>query len=131
MGNYAISTTAFALAAGILIGPGLAQEVKQETKSTPSQAKIAPVTQGQLNAADKSASNFLLTNGNYAQTRFHPAKQISRDNVKNLHVASISRPTSKSTARHPDRDRRCHVCDDLVQPCLCAGRQDRSRDLAL
>ena len=52
-------------------------------------AKIAPVTQEQLNAADKSASNFLLTNGNYAQTRFHPAKQISRDNVKNLHVAWI------------------------------------------
>ena len=76
MGKHTISTAAFALAVGILIGPGLAQEVKQETKSTPNQAKIAPVTQDQLNAADKSASNFLLTNGNYAQTRFHPAKQI-------------------------------------------------------
>jgi alcohol dehydrogenase (cytochrome c) len=31
----------------------------------------------------------LLTNGNYAQTRFYPAKQIDRDNVKNLHVAWI------------------------------------------
>src|SRR3981081_3581400 len=89
MGKRAISTAAFALAAGILIGPGLAQEVKQEAKSTSNQAKIAPVTQDQLNAADKSASNFLLTNGNYAQTRFHPAKQIGRDNVKNLHVAWI------------------------------------------
>ena len=89
MGKHAISTAAFVLAVGILTGPGLAQEVKQETKSTSNQAKIAPVTQGQLNAADKSASNFLLTNGNYAQTRFHPAKQISRDNVKNLHVAWI------------------------------------------
>ena len=52
MGKHTISTAAFALAVGILIGPGLAQEVKQETKSTPNQAKIAPVTQDQLNAAD-------------------------------------------------------------------------------
>ena len=89
MGKHAISTAAFAFAVAILIGPGLAQEVKQETKSTSNQAKLAPVTQEQLNAADKSASNFLLTNGNYAQTRFHPAKQISRDNVKKLHVAWI------------------------------------------
>ena len=89
MGKHAISTAAFALAVGILIGPGLAQEVKQETKSTSNQAKIAPVTQDQLNAADKNANDFLLTNGNYAQTRFYPGKQISRDNVKNLHVAWI------------------------------------------
>ena len=89
MGKRAISAAACALAAGILIGPGLAQEVKQDTKSTSNQAKISSVTQDQLNAADKNASNFLLTNGNYAQTRFHPAKQIGRDNVKNLHVAWI------------------------------------------
>ncbi|HZV04052.1 MAG TPA: PQQ-binding-like beta-propeller repeat protein [Gemmataceae bacterium] len=31
----------------------------------------------------------MLTNGNYAQTRFHSANQINRDNVKNLHVAWI------------------------------------------
>ena len=31
----------------------------------------------------------MLTNGNYAQTRFHPARQITRDNVKNLHAAWI------------------------------------------
>ena len=89
MGKHTISIAAFALAVGILIGPGLAQEVKQETKSTSSQAKISPVTQDQLNAADKNATNFLLTNGNYAQTRFHPARQINRDNVKKLHVAWI------------------------------------------
>jgi alcohol dehydrogenase (cytochrome c) len=89
MGKRAISAAAFALASGILTGPGLAQEVKQDAKSASSQAKISSVTQDQLNAADKNASNFLLTNGNYAQTRFHPAKQIGRDNVKNLHVAWI------------------------------------------
>src|ERR1700692_3254961 len=75
--------------AGFLMGPAGAQEVKQETKSAPGQAMVSPVTQQQLNAADKSVNNFLLTNGDYAQTRFHPAKQIARDNVKNLHVAWI------------------------------------------
>jgi PQQ-dependent dehydrogenase (methanol/ethanol family) len=53
------------------------------------QAPASPVTQQQLNAADKNATNFLLTNGNYAQTRFHPARQIDRGNVKKLHVAWI------------------------------------------
>ncbi len=89
MGKHAIFAAAFALAAGISTGPGLAQEVKQDTKAASNQAKISSVTQDQLNAADKNASNFLLTNGNYAQTRFHPAKQIGRDNVKGLHVAWI------------------------------------------
>src|ERR1700679_1599965 len=76
-------------AAGLLTAAVSAQEVKQETKSASGQAMVSPVTQQQLNAADKSAANFLLTNGNYAQTRFHPAKQIDRDNVKKLHVAWI------------------------------------------
>jgi alcohol dehydrogenase (cytochrome c) len=75
--------------AGLLAGPVSAQETKQETKSTSGQAMVSPVTQAQLNAADKDGKNFLLTNGNYAQTRFYPAKQIDRDNVKNLHVAWI------------------------------------------
>lgn len=71
-------------------GPSDAQqEVKQATPTASRQAKVTPVTQALLNAADKNASNFLLTNVNYAQTRFHPAKQINRDNVKNLHVAWI------------------------------------------
>ena len=34
-------------------------------------------------------SNFLHTNGNYWQTRFHPANQITTANVKNLHPAWI------------------------------------------
>ena len=76
-------------AASLLTAPVYAQETKQEGKSASGHAMIAPVTQQQLNAAGKSASNFLLTNVNYAQTRFHPAKQIDRDNVKNLHVAWI------------------------------------------
>ena len=75
--------------AGMLAGPGHAQETKQEAKSAAGIATVSPVTQEQLNTADKNSRNFLLTNGNYAQTRFYPAKQIGRDNVKNLHVAWI------------------------------------------
>src|SRR3984957_13538564 len=74
---------------GLLTGPSTAQETKQEAKSASGQAKVSPVTQQQLNEADKNTENFLLTNGNYAQTRFHPARQIERGNVKNLHVAWI------------------------------------------
>jgi PQQ-dependent dehydrogenase (methanol/ethanol family) len=65
------------------------QEVKQDSIGPVGQANVTPVTQALLNGADKSTNNFLLTNGNYAQTRFHPAKQINRNNVKNLRVAWI------------------------------------------
>src|ERR1700723_820639 len=89
MGRYAITGAALLGVVGLLTMPASAQETKQETKSAAGQAKVSPVTQQELNAADKSTTNFLLTNGNYAQTRFYPAKQIDRDNVKNLHVAWI------------------------------------------
>src|SRR6266478_6550232 len=89
MGKRAIFAAALAGVASFLIEPVFAQETKQETKKTSGQAMVSPVTQDQLNAADKNAKNFLLTNVNYAQTRFHPARQIGRDNVKNLHVAWI------------------------------------------
>ncbi len=73
----------------LLSAPSHAQEIKQDPWSPPREAKISPVTQAQLDGAAKNASDFLLTNGNYAQTRFYPAKQINRDNVKNLRVAWI------------------------------------------
>jgi alcohol dehydrogenase (cytochrome c) len=89
MNRFSIVCAASFGVACLLPGPSSAQEVKQETKSVSGQAPVSPVTQQQLNAADKNATNFLLTNGNYAQTRFHPARQINRGNVKNLHVAWI------------------------------------------
>src|SRR5260370_3809229 len=73
----------------LLTGPSSAQETKQDTKLVLGQAPASPVTQQQLNAADKNATNFLLTNGNYAHTRFHPARQIDRVNVKKLQVGLI------------------------------------------
>src|SRR5467141_2859183 len=89
MDKRSILAVALAVVSGILIGPVFAQEVKQEAKSISGKAKISSVSQDQLNKADSNANNFLLTNGNYALTRFHPARQIGRNNVKNLHVAWI------------------------------------------
>src|SRR5712692_3701597 len=89
MDKRSILAVALATVAGILIGPVFAQEVKQEAKSISGKAKISSVSQDQLNKADSNANNFLLTNGNYAQTRFHPARQIGRSNVKRLHAAWI------------------------------------------
>ena len=50
---------------------------------------IPTVSQGMLSGAAKDSKNFLHTNGNYDQTRFHPADQINTKNVKGLHVAWI------------------------------------------
>ncbi len=89
MGRLAIASAALLGVAGFLASPVAAQETKQDAKPMSGQAMVSPVTQEQLNAAAKDAKNFLLTNGNYEQTRFYPAKQIDRANVKNLHVAWI------------------------------------------
>jgi alcohol dehydrogenase (cytochrome c) len=84
-----LAALAALIGAGLLSGVAIGQEVKQDQKAKLGNANVPPVTQERLNAADKNANDFLLTNGNYAQTRFYPGKQISRDNVKNLHVAWI------------------------------------------
>lgn len=91
MNRFSIAcATLFGMSCTLAAAASHAQEVPNPDQWTPPrEAKISPVTQDQLNAAGKNATNFLLTNGNYAQTRFHPAKQINRDNVKNLRVAWI------------------------------------------
>src|SRR6201981_37830 len=89
MNRYTIAYATLLGLGCLLTGPTHGQEVKEDPWSPPREAKVSAVTQDQLNAADKNTTNFHLTNGNYAQTRFYPAKQINRDNVKNLHVAWI------------------------------------------
>src|ERR1700722_15037024 len=54
-----------------------------------SSVPIPTVGQPMLNNAASDSKNFLHTNGNYNQTRFHPANQITTGNVKNLHPAWI------------------------------------------
>jgi alcohol dehydrogenase (cytochrome c) len=81
MHRYAGRSAFLATALAFSVGPTMAQEMKPAT--------VTSVSQALLNKADQDAKNFLLTNGNYAQTRYYPAKQINRDNVKRLHVAWI------------------------------------------
>src|SRR5690348_833191 len=89
MNRHSVAYAALFGAGCMLAAPAIAQEVKQDPWSPAREAKISPVTQQMLNSADKNTKDFLLTNGNYAQTRFYPAKQIDRDTVKHLHVAWI------------------------------------------
>ena len=76
--------------AGILAPAAMAgEEVKQAPATKGTAAPAAAVSQDMLNAAAGDANNFLHTNGNYDQTRFHPAKQINTGNVAKLRVAWI------------------------------------------
>jgi PQQ-dependent dehydrogenase (methanol/ethanol family) len=69
---------------------GAAEEVKGGAMKAGMMAPATTdVTQALLDKASGDSANFLQTNGNYAQTRFHPAKQITTGNVKGLHPAWI------------------------------------------
>ena len=75
---------------GLLSSAALAgEEIKQETATKGSAAPVPAVSQDMLSAAGKDANNFLHTNGNYDQTRYHPASQINTGNVGKMHVAWI------------------------------------------
>ena len=66
-----------------------AQEVKQVATQTTKAATVTPVSQAMLDKAAGDSANFLHTNGDYNQQRFHLAKQINTGNVKKLRVAWI------------------------------------------
>ena len=66
-----------------------AQEVKQQATQTTKAANITPVSQAMLNKAAGDSANFLHTNGDYNQQRFHTAKQITTANVSKLRVAWV------------------------------------------
>jgi len=68
-----------------LAGMAQAQEVRNATKF----GDMTTVTQDLLNRASDDGNNFLHTNGNYAQTRFYPNRQINTGNVSKLHPAWI------------------------------------------
>jgi len=85
--------TTILLAGALAVPLGLvavAQETGGGGGGGNAKAPAAPnVTQAMLNNAAKDSKNFLATNGNYDQTRFHPADKITTKNVKELHVAWI------------------------------------------
>jgi alcohol dehydrogenase (cytochrome c) len=78
-----------------LAGAGFAANAAEEVKGAagsamaPAAPKMTTITQDLLDKAGADRSNFLQTNGNYQQTRFHPANQINTANVKYLHTAWI------------------------------------------
>ncbi len=67
-----------------------AQEVKQEARPA-ARPSITPsnVTQDMLSRAANDGNNFLHTNGDYTQKRYHPAAQINASNVRRLRPAWI------------------------------------------
>ena len=65
------------------------QEVEQAATTTARKAPATTVTQDMLSAAGSDSKNFLHTNGNYDQTRYHPADQINTSNVSKLRPAWI------------------------------------------
>jgi alcohol dehydrogenase (cytochrome c) len=73
-----------------MTGTAFAQEVKQDA-AAPAAAPVTvtPVTQDMLNKSAGDAKNFLHTNGDYTQQRYHPAKQITKANVGKLRPAWI------------------------------------------
>src|ERR1700740_2456965 len=50
-------------------------------------ARPGALSQERLNAAAQDGSDFLVTHGNYAQTRYHPADRINTKTVKDLKLA--------------------------------------------
>jgi alcohol dehydrogenase (cytochrome c) len=63
----------------------VAQEVKPATKF----GDMNTVTQDLLNRSAGDGNNFLHTNGNYAQTRYYPNRQINVSNITKLRPAWI------------------------------------------
>ncbi|HSC01069.1 MAG TPA: PQQ-dependent dehydrogenase, methanol/ethanol family [Burkholderiaceae bacterium] len=68
----------------------LAQEVQGAGTATGSPVpKNISVSQARLDAAAKDSTNFLHSNGSYAQTRYYPASQINKGNVGKLKPAFV------------------------------------------
>ena len=78
-----------AFAAVAMIAAGAFTAAAQEVAGGTLYGNMQTVTQDMLNRAAGDGNNFLHTNGNYEQTRYYPARQITVDNVKNLRPAWI------------------------------------------
>ena len=85
--------TGFASAAALALAAFGAQAAEEITGggAAPATMTATPtaVSQDMQDNAAKDEKNFLQTNGNYGQTRFHPAAAINAGNVKGLHAAWI------------------------------------------
>ncbi|MEM5436553.1 PQQ-dependent dehydrogenase, methanol/ethanol family [Paraburkholderia diazotrophica] len=59
------------------------------TTSAPVPSTLQPVDQAQLDGAASNSSDWLHSNGSYAQTRFYPGTQINKSNVSKLRPVFI------------------------------------------
>src|ERR1700704_4454213 len=73
----------------LAIATGTAHAGSAAPKSSSTQPALRPglLTQDRLAAAAANRTEFLMTHGNYAQTRFHRSDRINRETVKNLKLA--------------------------------------------
>ncbi|MEM5344978.1 pyrroloquinoline quinone-dependent dehydrogenase [Paraburkholderia azotifigens] len=76
------------LASSIARGADEVQNVSTTT-SAPMPSGFKPVSQAQLDSAAGNSSDWLHSNGSYAQTRFYPGTQINRTNVSKLRPVFI------------------------------------------
>jgi PQQ-dependent dehydrogenase (methanol/ethanol family) len=87
-----LSVHRFAMAAlggaALLAGMSMSAQA-QETDTGTVYGDMLTVTQDMLNRAAGDGNNFLHTNANYEQTRFHPSRQINVLNVGKLRPAWI------------------------------------------
>ena len=67
----------------------VAQNGKAQAPAPPRYGDLSVVTQDLLNRAADDGNDFLMTNGNYSQTRFYPNRQINVNNVSRLRPAWI------------------------------------------
>jgi alcohol dehydrogenase (cytochrome c) len=65
----------------------LAYGVTSHADDTAAMAPPGSLSQERLNSAADDSADFLLTHGNYAQTRYHPADRINTHTVKDLKLA--------------------------------------------
>ena len=79
----------YALFALFLVSVTGTAAIAQEVGSGTLYGDMQTVTQDMLNRAAGDGNNFLHTNGNYAQTRYYPARQINTSNVAKLRPAWI------------------------------------------
>jgi alcohol dehydrogenase (cytochrome c) len=87
-------TVLWCMAAAVLALPlncANSQEISgtSQGKGAGGVANFAPVTQDLLDRAAGDSKNFLHTNGDYRQLRYHPAKNINKANVSKLRPAWI------------------------------------------
>ena len=90
MSSRSLTRPALAAAAGAVFFALFSFAVQaQEVGSGTLYGDMRTVTQDMLSRADGDGNNFLHTNGNYAQTRYYPSRQINTSNVGKLRPAWI------------------------------------------